>query len=396
MFEQVKPVPPDPILGIIAAYAADTNPKKVDLGIGVYRNEEGDTPVLGSVKEAESRLLQTETSKAYLGPAGVAGFNEGMTELLFGADSEAVRAGRVRTIQTPGGTGALRVAGDLIHRANPGAELWASDPTWGNHLALFPAAGLPMHSYPYFDPESSSLRYDDMMEAIGQRGPGDAVLFHACCHNPCGVTPDPDQWEEIVDLAAEKGFTPVIDIAYMGFERGLEEDCLAVRLFAERCPEVIIATSCSKNFALYRDRVGALTVVAENADRASAVETVINKLTRANYSMPPAHGPGVVDIILHDEELRARWVGEVDGMRDRINGLRRVLAEKFRDAGVERDFSFMERQSGMFSFMGLSVDQVRRLRDEYSIYMVDSGRINVASLNAGNIDYFVESVAAVL
>jgi len=396
MFEQLKPVAPDPILGLIAAHAADTNPKKVDLGIGVYRNEAGETPILGCVHEAERRLLETQSSKAYLGPAGVAGFNEGITEVLFGADSDVVRSGRVRTIQTPGGTAGLRVAGDLIHTASPDTELWASDPTWGNHLALFPAAGLNMHSYPYFDPELSALRYEDMMEAIGRRGRGDAVLFHACCHNPCGVSPDPDQWHEIADLAAEKGFTPVIDIAYMGFERGLEEDCLAVRLFAQRCPEVIVAMSCSKNFAMYRDRVGAISVVSENPDRASTVETVINKLPRANYSMPPAHGPAVIDIILHSDDLRELWVEEVAGMRDRINGLRRVLAEKFREAGVERDFSFMERQSGMFSFMGLSVEQVQRLRDEFSIYMVNSGRINVASLNGDNIDYFVESVATVL
>jgi aspartate aminotransferase len=396
MFENVSAVAPDPILGLIAAYANDTNPKKIDLGIGVYRNEKGETPVLGCVREAESRLLSSQTTKAYLGPAGVPGFNEGITEVLYGADSDVVRAGRVRTIQTPGGTGGLRIGGDLIHATSPDTALWASDPTWGNHLALYPAAGLEMHSYPYFDPVESALRYDEMMDAIGRRGPGDAVLFHACCHNPCGVSPTPDQWREIVELAARKGFTPVIDIAYMGFERGLEEDCLAVRLFAEHCPEVILAMSCSKNFAMYRDRVGAISVVAENADRARAIETIINKLTRANYSMPPAHGPAVIDIILHSDDLRALWEDEVAGMRDRINGLRRILSEKFEHAGVERDFSFMERQSGMFSFMGLSVDQVRRLREEFSIYMVESGRINVASLNGSNMDYFVESVAAVL
>ncbi len=396
MFERVQPVPPDPILGIIAAYAADANPKKIDLGIGVYRDESGETPVLDCVREAEKRFLSAQRTKSYLGPAGVASFNRALAELLYGADSDALEAGRICTVQTPGGTGALRIAADLIATVSRGTGVWASEPTWGNHLAIFPAAGLAMHSYPYFDPAESALRYEAMMEALSARGPGDAVLFHACCHNPCGVSPSPDQWRAVAGLAAERGFTPVVDIAYMGFERGLAEDCLAIRLFAEHCPEVVVAASCSKNFAMYRDRVGAISVVTADADRAKAVESVINKITRANYSMPPAHGPAVIDIILGSDELRARWVEEVAAMRERINGLRRTLAERFSAAGVERDFSFMERQSGMFSFMGLGVAEVRRLREEFAIYMVDSGRINVASLNAANMDYFVASVAAVL
>lgn len=396
MFEHVKAIPPDPILGLIAAYAADSNPKKIDLGIGVYRDELGNTPMLNCVVEAEKILIATQTTKTYLGPRGVPGFNQAIGDLILGKDCKALAEGRVRTVQTPGGTGALRVSADLVNVARPEAELWASDPTWANHLALFPAAGVKMHSYPYFDAEKSSLRFEDMMQALQQRGPGDAVLFHACCHNPCGVSPNPEQWQAIADVAAERGFTPMIDIAYMGFERGIDEDCLAVRLFAEQCPEVIIASSCSKNFAMYRERVGAITVIARDVGKAEAVESVIHNVTRKNYSMPPAHGPAVIDIILHSDELTAQWVSEVAGMRDRINGLRKTMADKIKASGIQRDFSFMERQTGMFSFMGLTVEQVQRLKNEFAIYTVNSARVNVASFNESNMDYFIEALAIVL
>ncbi len=396
MFENLDAVPPDPILGILAAYAADTNPRKIDLGIGVYRDETGNTPMLKCVVEAEKTLIATQTTKSYLGPRGVVGFNDAMGDLIFGRDSDTIAQGRVRTVQTPGGTAALRVGADLIRQAWPEATLWASDPTWANHLALFPAAGLPMESYPYFDEINSDLRYDDMMAALRHRGPGDVVLFHACCHNPCGVSPNPAQWEAITDLAAERGFTPMIDIAYMGFERGVEEDTLAVRLFSEKCPEVIVASSCSKNFAVYRERAGALSIVCENKQKAADVESVIHSLTRKSYSMPPAHGPGIIDIILHSDELTELWISEVTGMRNRINGLRKILSEKITASGISKDFSFLERQSGMFSFLGLSVEQVARLKNEFAIYTVNSARVNVASFNEGNMDYFIEALATVL
>ena len=396
MFEHLNAVPPDPILGILAAYAADTNPRKIDLGIGVYRDETGNTPVLQSVVKAEKTLIATQTTKSYLGPRGVTGFNRAMGELIFGRDSDTIKQGRVRTIQTPGGTAALRVGADLIRHTRPASGIWASDPTWANHLALFPAAGLPMDSYPYFDEINSDLRYDDMMEALKKRGAGDVVLFHACCHNPCGVSPDPAQWESITDLAAERGFTPMVDMAYMGFERGVEEDSLAVRLFSKKCPEVIVASSCSKNFAVYRERVGALSIVCENEQKAADVESVIHSLTRKNYSMPPTHGPGIIDIILHSDELTELWLSEVNAMRSRINGLRKTLAEKILASGINKDFSFLERQSGMFSFLGLSVEQVGRLKNEFAIYTVNSARVNVASFNEGNMDYFIEALATVL
>jgi aspartate aminotransferase len=396
MLDRLKAVAPDPILGIIAAHAADPNPKKIDLGIGVYRDEYGNTPILDCVLEAERILDSSQTSKSYLGPRGVPGFNSAMQELIFGSAGGVREQNRVRTVQTPGGTGALRIAADLIKAAKPDARVWASDPTWANHYAIFPAAGVALESYPYFDRQSSALRYDDMMSALGQRGPDDVVLFHACCHNPCGVSPEPGQWEDIADLAAERGFLPLVDLAYQGFERGVEEDALAVRLFAEKCPELIVASSCSKNFAVYRERVGAISIVCADDAKAMDVETVIHSVTRKNYSMPPTHGTGIVDIILHSGELTALWLSEVAGMRERINGLRKELAERIAAAGIERDFSFLQRQSGMFSFLGLSVEQVRRLREEFSIYTVDSARVNVASFNDSNIDYFIESLKKVL
>jgi aspartate aminotransferase len=396
MLDQLKAVPADPILGIIAAHAADPNPKKIDLGIGVYRDEHGNTPILDCVLEAERILYSTQTSKSYLGPRGVPGFNSAIQELIFGREGPAADQNRARTVQTPGGTGALRVGADLIKAARADARVWASDPTWANHNAIFTAAGLPLDYYPYFDRQNSALRYDDMMSVLRERGRGDVVLFHACCHNPCGVSPQPGQWAAIADLAAERGFLPMVDMAYQGFESGVEEDSLAVRLFTEKCPEVIVASSCSKNFAVYRERVGALSVVCGSAQKAADVETVIHSLTRKNYSMPPTHGTGIVDIILHSDELTARWLQEVAGMRERINGLRQTLANRIAAAGIERDFSFLQRQSGMFSFLGLSVEQVRKLREEYSIYTVDSARVNVASFNDGNIDYFIDALKAVL
>ena len=396
MLDRLNAVPPDPILGVIAAHAADSNPNKIDLGIGVYKDEAGDTPILESVRRAEQILDSTQTSKTYLGPPGVAGFNSAMTELIFGAGSAAVADGRVRTIQTPGGTGAIRVGADLVHAALPGARVWLSDPTWANHHAIFTAAGLELAIYPYFDPVSNDLRFDAMMDALRQRGPDDVVVFHACCHNPSGVSPTPEQWDAITDLAAERGFLPFVDMAYQGFERGLEEDAYSVRLFTSKCPEVIVASSCSKNFAVYRERTGAISVVCRDSAKTAEVVTVINAVTRRNYSMPPAHGPGIIDVILHDAELTALWRGEVEAMRTRINGLRAELVGRLAAAGVTRDFSFLERQSGMFSFLGLSVEQVRRLREDFSIYTVDSARVNIASFNQGNLDYFVNALKAVL
>lgn len=396
MLNHLNAIPADPILGLITAYNADPNPNKIDLGIGVYRDEHGATPMLDCVRQAEKLYLDIQTTKTYLGPPGVAGFNAAIADVIFGAESDAMQQGRVCTVQTPGGTAALRVAGELIKIANPDAAIWASDPTWANHLPVFSASGVEMHSYPYLDTGSNGLLYEQMIAALQQRGPGDIVLFHACCHNPCGVSPNPEQWQVIADLAAERGFTPMVDIAYMGFERGIEEDALAVRLFTEQCPEVIVASSCSKNFAMYRDRVGALSIVAKTAQKAADIESVIHNITRPNYSMPPAHGPHVLDIVLHSEELTALWVTEVAGMRKRLNTLHKTMSDKLAASSIQRDFSFLERHTGMFSFLGITVEQVQRLRAEFSIYIVNSSRVNLASFNQHNIDYFIEALTTVL
>lgn len=396
LLNKLKSLPPDPILGVIAAFEADDNPRKIDLGVGVYRDAQGDTPILPSVLKAEQVLLDTQTTKTYLGPAGVPGFNQAISELLFGANNPVLEAGRVRTIQTPGGTGALRLAADLIQAARPGAKVWASQPTWANHQAIFPAAGLEMREYPYFDAERSELRFEAMMSSLEEINKRDVVLFHACCHNPSGVSPTPAQWEDIANQVVERGCTPLVDIAYMGFETGIEEDTLLVRLLAERCPELIVASSCSKNFAMYRERVGAISVMTASAQKTSDVISVVNSLSRKNYSMPPAHGPAVIDIILNSEELSAMWRDEVREMRERIIQLRRDLADKLNAASPGRDFSFLASQSGMFSFLGLSPGQVQRLSDEYSIYTVSSSRINLASFNAENMDYFVSALTDIM
>ncbi len=396
MLEKLEKIPPDPILGLIAAHRDDPNPQKIDLGVGVYKDANGHTPVLKCVKTAERIRNEREDSKTYLGPPGVAGFNRQIQELIFGAESEVTAAGRVCTVQTPGGTAALRVAADLIRRVRSEARVWLSDPTWANHTALFPAAGIKIESYPYFDREKSALRFDEMLAALRQRGPGDVVVLHACCHNPCGVDLSPDQWGAVVELTADRGFLPLIDIAYQGFGVGLDEDALGVRLMAEAVPELIVASSCSKNFGLYRERCGALSILGRNATATAAAESVIHNVTRGLYSMPPAHGPAIVDIILASDELRSQWLVELAEMRERINGLRQLAVERIRSAGITRDFSFIERQSGMFSFLGISTEQVDRLRDEFSIYMTRATRINIAGFRDDNLDYFAESLAAVL
>jgi aspartate aminotransferase len=396
MLDQLKTIPADPILGLIAAHRDDPNPDKIDLGVGVYKDENGHTPILRSVKKAEQVRLETELSKTYLGPPGVAGFNQAMTRMIFGADHAAVVDDRVRTVQTPGGTAALRVAADLIMRGNPNANIRVSDPTWANHLALFPAAGLPLSSYPYFDPRASALRFEEMIDAIKAYGPNDVVVFHACCHNPCGVDLESEHWPALVELAQKQGFLPLIDIAYQGFGDGVEEDALGVRLMAADLPELIVASSCSKNFGLYRERTGAISVVGHNAENAAAIETVIHNVTRGLYSMPPAHGTAVVDIILRDDDLTQEWLQELAEMRNRIASLRQLIVGEIRERGIDKDFSFIERQRGMFSFLGISVEQVQRLKNEYSIYMVDSARINVAGFSRANVDYFVNALAEVL
>ncbi|MGH8597049.1 MAG: aromatic amino acid transaminase, partial [Gammaproteobacteria bacterium] len=332
----------------------------------------------------------------YVGPTGDVDFNQQMQALVFGAEHAALHAERVRTVQAPGGCGALRVAAELINRARPGAAMWVSDPTWANHVPLLGDAGLEIKVYPYYDAETQSLKADALFTALAQMRVGDLVLLHGCCHNPCGVDLNESQWDRVAEIAADRGFTPFIDLAYLGLGSGLTEDAYGVRRVAASVPEVIVASSCSKNFGLYRERVGALSIVSPTAAEADIVHSQMQNVARGIYSMPPNYGAALVGRILADPVLRRDWDAELTAMRDRVNGLRELLARKFQARLSSNRFDFIPRQRGLFSFLGLSKEQVRHLQTDFSVYMVDSSRINVAGINAENIDYFCESVCKVL
>jgi len=396
MFETLKALQPDPILGLMAAFRQDANPRKVDLGVGVYKDEAGHTPIMAVVQKADAQHRAEETSKTYVGPPGDATFNTQIERLIFGADARVLGENRLRTVQAPGGCGALRVAAELINRARPNAAIWVSDPTWANHVPLLGDAGLEIKTYPYYDAATQGLRFEAMCDALNGIGRGDLVLLHGCCHNPCGVDLDPAQWDRVATIAATRGFTPFVDLAYLGLGLGLAEDAYGVRKLAATVPEMLVASSCSKNFGLYRERVGALSVVSPSPAEADVVYGQVQNVARGIYSMPPNYGGALVGRILADATLRREWDAELTEMRDRINTLRAQLAERFRTRLGHGRFDFIPRQRGMFSFLGLTKEQVQRLRQEYSIYMVDSSRINVAGINRKNIDYFCDAVCAVL
>ncbi|MEZ0149457.1 MAG: aromatic amino acid transaminase [Candidatus Reddybacter sp.] len=396
MFSSLNALAPDPILGLIALANKDHNANKVDLGVGVYKNESGATPIMAAVKTAERNCAEKELTKAYIGPAGPAEFNSGIRDLVFGAQHPALQAERVRTVLTPGGCGALRVGAEFLKRCSENATVWVSDPTWANHLPLLGNAGLKLAEYPYYEAGSAGIKFDEMMSALANVGRGDIVLLHGCCHNPCGADLNEEQWREMTALAAKNGFLPFIDLAYQGFGRGLDEDAYGIRYMAEHLPELLVASSCSKNFGLYRERVGSLSVLSDNSGQSDAALTHVNNVVRGNYSMPPSHGGAIVGEILTDAALHQNWETELAGMRNRINQLRVLLVDKLSAQNVDRDFSFIAKQHGMFSFLGLSVAQVDQLREQFSIYMVGSSRVNVAGISQSNIDYLAQSIAAVL
>lgn len=396
MFNKLTAMPADPILGLLTQYREDTHPQKVDLGVGVYKDPTGVTPILSCVKKAEKFRLDTETTKVYIGPTGSPQFNTLMTELAFGAGHSAILANRIRTVSTPGGTGALRVAGDFIKRCNPNAVLWVSDPTWANHIGLFEAAGITVKTYPYYDYDSKSLKFDEMLAALSQVSPDDVVLFHACCHNPSGMDFTTEQWDKVVALTRDQGFTPLIDMAYQGFGDGVDIDAYGVRQMAAAVDNMILCSSCSKNFGLYRERIGSCSVIAKDANTANIAQSVLLYVVRCLYSMPPAHGAAIVETILGSKELTQEWLDELKVMRDRINGNRAILVDKLKANGVNRDFSFIARQKGMFSFLGVNPEQVARLQKEFSIYMVGSSRISIAGISEDNVDYLAQSIAKVI
>jgi aspartate/tyrosine/aromatic aminotransferase len=392
MFETLETASPDAIYAVMAAVRADPRPGKIDLSIGVYHDRERRSPIMRAVREAERRLLETEETKSYLDLAGHDLFNAGMTALAFG---DAARE-RIRAVQTPGGTGAVRVLAELIKRAWPDARMWLSGPTWPNHPAIMRAVGLETRSYPYFDPSTNEVQAAAMLGALAQAGPGDVVLLHGCCHNPTGAELTPEHWDAIADLAAAQGFLPFIDFAYQGFGDGLEQDALGVRRLAAKVPEMVVAASCSKNFGLYRDRVGCAFVLGASPERADVMLGQLLGVARANYSSPPAHGAAIVGAILDDAALRAEWRAELDDMRSHMQGLRRVLAASLRARSNGDRFDFIARHRGMFSLIGATGEQVARLRDEHAVYMVGAGRINIAGLPEAEVDRFADALIAVL
>ncbi|MGI2261452.1 amino acid aminotransferase [Shewanella sp. GXUN23E] len=396
MFETLKGLPADPILGLLTQYRDDPNPAKVDLGVGVYKDEAGHTPILRSVKQAEAHRLNTEQTKVYIGPTGSASFNTLMTQLAFGNDHPALLANRIRTVSTPGGTGALRVAADFIQRCRPGVTIWVSDPTWANHTGLFEAAGLTVRTYPYYDYANKSLRFDEMLTCLKQVGEQDVVLLHACCHNPSGADLTPNQWDKVVETLASRGCLPLIDMAYQGFGDGVNEDAYGVRAMAAKVDNMLLCASCSKNFGLYRERIGSCSIIAKDNAQADIALSVMLYAIRCIYSMPPAHGAAIVETILGSDELKAQWLEELAVMRARINGNRAMLVEKLQALGVARDFGFIANEKGMFSFLGITPEQVKRLKRDYAIYMVDSSRISIAGISHSNVDYLAKSIAAVL
>ena len=395
MFEILEALSPDAILGLMAAFRDDPRAQKIDLGVGVYRDEQGNTPILKCVSEAERRRFAAETTKTYIGPPGTPGFNELIRKLMFGCNHSVLKDKRVAGVQTPGGCGALRVGAELVKRARPDATIWVSDPTWANHVPLLGSAGIKIETYAYYDKSTHALNADAMLAALAKIPSGDLVLLHGCCHNPSGVDLQEAQWHAVAKLCHERGLLPFIDLAYQGLGDSLDDDAMGVRIMSDACPEVIVASSYSKNFGLYRERVGALQIVTKNTAAAAVVQSQLDSVVRTIYSMPPAHGAAIVEIILGDEALNVAWVKELDEMRDRINGLRTVLAERLTSA-TGQDFNFIKNQRGMFSFLGISPEQVTRLQKECGIYMVGSSRINVAGINNANVDHFLTSCAKIL
>jgi len=393
MFETLTLPAPDKILALIALLRDDPRPNKVDLGVGVYKDREGRTSIMQSVRDAEQVLFAEQATKTYLGLAGDTVFNAAMIDLVMGASAPA---SRVRAIQAPGGSGALRILFELLRRARPTTKVWVSDPTWPNHIPMIEASGLKSASYPYFDAATGTVRFDAMMAALEQAQADDVVLLHGCCHNPTGANLTLDQWREVGKLIVDKNLFPFVDIAYQGFGEGLEADAAGVRALASVVPSMAVAASCSKNFSVYRDRVGCSILLAPTAAEADVAYSQLCSVARVNYSMPPDHGAAAVRIVLTDPARRAAWTGEVEAIRQRMIVLREGLAAALRTRSGSNRFDFVAQHRGMFSRLGLSVEQVHRLRAEHAIYMVDDSRINIAGLPDDRLDDVARAIVAVL
>jgi aromatic-amino-acid transaminase len=396
IFTAVEMAPRDPILGLNEQFNADPNPAKVNLGVGVYFNDEGKLPVLRCVAEAERQLLAAPKPKNYLPIDGIAVYDKAVQGLVFGAESDAVKTGRVATVQAIGGTGGLKVGADFLKRLNPAAKVLISDPSWENHRALFTNAGFMVESYPYYDAATRGIRFDDMLAALRGAPAGTVVVLHACCHNPTGCDITPAQWEQVAAVCQSAGLVPFLDMAYQGFGVGIAEDGAAVQCFLRTGMNFFVSTSFSKSFSLYGERVGALSVVCGNSEECGRVLSQLKIVIRTNYSTPPTFGATVVATVLTTPALRAMWEEELGGMRERIKAMRHTLVAKLQAAGVQGDLSYITSQMGMFSYSGLAKEQMQRLRGEFGVYGVDSGRICVAALNTHNIGGVASALARVM
>jgi aromatic-amino-acid transaminase len=392
----VELAPGDPILGVTEVFVADKNPNKVNLGVGVYYDDNGKVPLLECVREVESERSASGKPWPYLPIDGLAAYDKAVQALVFGADSAALKEGRIVTVQALGGTGGLKLGADFLKRLLPNSEVWISDPSWENHQAIFEAAGFKVRAYPYYDAKTHGVNFKGMLEALQAMAPGSIVVLHACCHNPTGVDLEQDHWKSVLEVVRARGLVPFLDLAYQGFADGIDADAYAARLFASSMTPVFLSSSFSKSVSLYGERIGALSVVAASTDEAKRVLSQVKRVIRTNYSNPPTHGGELVARILSTPDLRALWEKEVGGMRDRIKEMRQLLVEGIKQRAPQRDFSFILKQRGMFSYSGLTKEQVGRLRTEYSIYAVDSGRICVAALNRKNIDYVADAIARVI
>jgi aromatic-amino-acid transaminase len=396
LFSAVELAPRDPILGLNEAFNADTRPGKVNLGVGVYTNEEGKIPLLRAVRDVEKARSEAALPRGYLPIEGIAAYDAAVQKLLVGDDSPLVAAGRVVTAQALGGTGALKIGADFLKRLNPGAKVAISDPSWENHRALFESAGFEVVAYPYYDAKTHGVNFDGMLGALNGYAAGTIVVLHACCHNPTGVDLTAAQWQQVVETIKARGLVPFIDIAYQGFGDSIESDAAAVHLFAHSELNVFVSSSFSKSFSLYGERVGALSIITNSKEETARVLSQLKRVIRTNYSNPPTHGGSVVAAVLSSPELRAMWETELGEMRNRIRAMRNGLVERLKAAGIDRDFSFVNAQRGMFSYSGLTAPQVDKLRDEFGIYAVSTGRICVAALNTRNLDVVANAIAHVL
>lgn len=396
VFDVVEMAPDDPILGLNEAFKTDPRKEKVNLSIGVYCTEEGKVPLLKVVEQTEKKLAEAGAPHTYLPITGIPAFTSGVQKLIFGPDSEVVKTKRAATVQSLGGTGALKVGADFLATVLKNPEAVVSAPTWQNHVAIFESAGFKVGSYPYYDKKTGEIDFPAMLESLKGLKKDTVVILHACCHNPTGVDLTQEQWAQVVDVCRDKGLIPFLDIAYQGFGAGLNEDAGSIRQFADSGIPFFVSNSFSKSFSLYGERIGALTVVCKSEEEAERVNSKLKSVIRANYSNPPAHGAKIVSAVLNDPELLQQWHEDLKGMRERIKEMRHLLAEALKKEGAKVDFSFIEDQNGMFSFSRLTPEQVQRLKDEFGVYAVKSGRICVASLNKANVDYTAKAIKEVL